>query len=149
MKNVGYDVVSDSGRAFKGFSRFRVRIASDNNGVKIRRRTTANGNFLQTANVYIDGNKVKGRPWHTLTATWKGDKQGWTDTDFDVPSMYTHGKERLTITVEYINSTKGEISEFYYWIYSYSNDTSVAGRLCVGGDEAARKRLRKSLPGNE
>ena len=43
---------------------------------------------------------------------------------------------------------QSEISAFYYWVYSYSKDTSAAGRLSINHSEAAGKRIRKPDSGN-
>jgi len=102
-------------------------IDPQNQGVKLRKRINRKGNGVQTAEVYVDGEKVKERPWHIVTPSLstgeggKDDFDGWLDSDFEIPQEYTKGKNKINIEIRYIDSAqKKEINEFYYWIYSYT-----------------------------
>ena len=118
-KKRDYDCLTDDGRAFNGSSEFTVAIDPANNGVRIRKRVSRFENGLQTANVYVDGEKVTERPWHMVQASTAPDDQAWYDCDFQIPASYTNGKKNIKLRIEYVGSTKGEINEFYYWIYCH------------------------------
>jgi hypothetical protein len=117
-----YGRYSDDGRAYRGSSRFNVAVDPANQGVRLRKRINRNENGVQTAEVFVDGVKV-GRPWHVVTlarSPGKDDLDGWFDTDFEIPAALTRGKSRLAIEIRFTGSPqKGEINEYYWWIYSY------------------------------
>ncbi|MBP6022875.1 DUF2961 domain-containing protein [Ferruginibacter sp.] len=121
-RNLNYGSYTDDGKAFNGSSRFTVTIDPANNGVKLRKRINRNGNGVQTADVFVDGKKIE-RPWHIVIpslSTGKGTVDGWYDSDFEIPSSNTKGKNKIDIEVRFVASPqKNEINEFYYWIYSY------------------------------
>jgi len=138
-RNLDYGAYTDDGRAFSGSSKFTVAVDLKNQGIKLRKRINRNGNGVQSAEVFVDGNKV-GRPWHIVTpslstrkvpasdggtslqptnATGR-DVNGWYNSDFEVPASFTSGKEKVQVEIRYVASPqKNEISEFHYWIYSY------------------------------
>lgn len=121
-RNLNYGALTDDGKAFKGNSKFTVTIHPDNFGVKLRKRINRNGNGVQTVAVYIDGNQIN-RPWHIVIpslSTGKGLVDGWYESDFEVPAIYTRGKNKIEVEMKFIASPqKNEVNEFYYWIYSY------------------------------
>ena len=115
---------ADTGRAFRGHSRFTVKIDSDNQGVKLRKRINRKDNGVQKADVYIDNVKVT-QPWYICTLSTASDDQLWYDSDFEIPQSYTRGKSSITVKIQYLKSPRkgapDEINEFYYWVFSYSN----------------------------
>jgi hypothetical protein len=138
-RNLDYGACTDEGRAFNGSSQFTVTVDPKNQGIKLRKRINRNGNGVQSAEVFVDGNKV-GRPWHIVTpssSTRKAaatdgsttlqpanatgrDVNGWYDSDFEIPASFSKGKDRVTVEIRYVASAqKDEINEFYYWIYTY------------------------------
>jgi hypothetical protein len=128
-RNLEYGTSTDDGRANRGFSKFTATINPENQGVKIRKRINRKGNGVQTAEVYVDGVKVKEKPWHIVTPSLstgeggKDDFDGWLDSDFEIPVHYTKSKDKITIEIKYIDSPqKKEINEFYYWVYSYNDN---------------------------
>lgn len=121
-RNLNHGLCSDDGKAFKGYSQFTVSIDADNKGVRLRKRINRADNGVQTANVFVDGKRVTERPWHIVTASKSPSKDFdcWLDSDFEIPASYTFGKSKITVKIEYVNSSKGELNEFYYWVYSYT-----------------------------
>ncbi|MBK8507064.1 MAG: hypothetical protein IPL46_35760 [Saprospiraceae bacterium] len=96
-RNLLYGAYTDDGKAYNGSCRFTVQVNPANDGVKLRRRINRTGNGVQTALVYIDG-KLVPRPWHIVIpslSTGKGPVDGWYDSDFEIPSSFTKGKNRL------------------------------------------------------
>ena len=92
-RNYEYDVCQDDGRAFNGNSEFNVAISPANHGVELRRRLYRSGNGLQRAIVYVDGVRVKERPWDVCTLFQRPFlPKGWYDADFEIPAAYTRGK---------------------------------------------------------
>jgi hypothetical protein len=110
------------GRAFNGASRFTVAVDPDNNGVRLRKRINRLGNGVQTAEVLVDGTPVE-RPWHIVTLAQSPAEHpldGWFDSEFEIPASHTRGKDRIEVEIRYVASPqKGEINEFYWWVYSY------------------------------
>lgn len=121
-RNLDYGSCTDDGKAFNGHSQFTVAIDPANKGVKIRKRINRNGNGVQTAAVFVDGQKIE-RPWHIVIpslSTGKWTVDGWYDSDFEIPASFTKNKNKINIEVKYLASPhKKEINEFYYWVYSY------------------------------
>jgi hypothetical protein len=127
-RNYEYDMLRDDGRAFTGHSEFAVAIAGGNHGVKLRRRIYHSGNGIQRADVYVDGVKVKERPWDICTLSSAPFYQGWFDSDYEIPSTYTKGKRSIRIRVQHAGGgTRPEINEFFYWVYSYLDGPVKAG----------------------
>ena len=132
-RNYAYDVITDDGRAFNGYSQFTVAIDPGNSGVKLRKRINRTSNGVQQANVYADGVKINERPWYVCDLGTAPNYQSWYDTNFDIPASYTAGKSSITVKIEYVNSpSRGEINEYYYWVYSYvqmATDTTTPGQV--------------------
>ncbi len=110
--------IEDDGVAFNGYSQFTVKIDPANRGVRIRRRTDKDNN-RQRANVYVDGSLVSERPWYTVDYEKTYRDIRWLESDFEIPSRYTAGKNAITLKVEYVTAKNLEWDEYYYWIYSY------------------------------
>ena len=125
-QNYDHAVFNDDGRSNKGYSEFTLKINPENNGVKIRKRINRFNNGIQTAEVYIDGQKCT-KPWHIVTnsqspkSSYSPQFDGWYDSDYEVHSSYTKGKKEIRIKIKYVDYAKlgNDINEFYYWIYSY------------------------------
>ncbi|MBS1794722.1 MAG: DUF2961 domain-containing protein [Acidobacteria bacterium] len=118
-KKPDFDVATDAGRAFNGFSRFTVRLDPENSGVKLRRRINRAGNGVQTARVYVDGEDAG--VWHIVQTSYAPIDQAWQESEFEIPARFTAGKEKATVRIEYLKSdgNNGEINEFYYWVFCY------------------------------
>ncbi|MEN8248758.1 MAG: DUF2961 domain-containing protein [Bacteroidota bacterium] len=103
-------VISDDGRAHKGYSQFDMNITPDANIVKLVRRMdywVAD----QKANVYVDG-ELAGE-WFTPG----GDGlTRWRDAEFIIPNALTTGKSTITVKIEFV-SAMIDWNEFYYWAY--------------------------------
>ncbi|MGH2611555.1 MAG: DUF2961 domain-containing protein, partial [Rhabdochlamydiaceae bacterium] len=120
-----YNETTDNGRAFNGYSEFKVRLNPRNDGVRLVSRISRSGNGLQTANVYIDGKKLPD-PWHIVTYSdmmKKGKRSfdGWFDSEYEIAKEYTQGKDQITVKIEYVESVKHRLNSFYYWVYDYVN----------------------------
>jgi hypothetical protein len=110
--------VTADGRAYNGTSSFTVTIDPANQGVRLRRLLSRVGNGVQTAEVSVDGVKVK-RPWHVVFNSSAPAGQAWVDSDFELPASLTQGKSNLQIKIRHLASTKGELNEFHYWVFCH------------------------------
>jgi hypothetical protein len=110
--------IADDGVSFTNSSTFTVSISTDNQGVRLRRRSDK-ANDRQEAHVYIDGRLVTERPWYSVDyeKTYRGIR--WFDSDFEVPKRYTAGKSKITVRIEFVSSQSGRWDEYHYWVYSY------------------------------
>jgi hypothetical protein len=118
--NVLFDtpaIVDDGVSTDKG-SEFTVKVDPKNEGVRLRRRTDKENN-RQLARVYIDGQRVKERPWYSVDFERTFRDIRWLDSDFDVPAAYTRGKSSIKVRIEPVSSETGRWDEFRYWAYSY------------------------------
>ena len=105
------EIITDDGRAHKGFSQFVMKIDPENEGVILRRRfDQLIGN--QKANVFVDNQFV---------GTWykagKNIHHTWREEDIFIPAEFTKGKEEISIKIVFLASDD-EWSEFYYIVYS-------------------------------
>ncbi|MGB2796441.1 MAG: DUF2961 domain-containing protein [Phycisphaerae bacterium] len=110
---------TDDGRAFAGTSEFTVKIDPANDGVKLRRRVNRNRSNVQRTDVYVDGRLIVDTPWYVcdLAAT---PETAFRDSDYEIPAVYTKGKDRLTIKLQHVAGQADDSSnEYYYWVYSY------------------------------
>ena len=104
-------LITDDGRAHKGFSQFVMALNSGNTGVSLKRRLDY-GIADQKANVYVDGAYVG--QWFNAG----GDLvYRWRDSDFNIPSTFTAGKSAITVRIVFVSSVN-DWNEFYYWAYS-------------------------------
>jgi hypothetical protein len=110
--------IEDDGVSLTGYSQFTVKIDPANRGVRIRRRTDKENN-RQRANVYVDDQLVSERPWYSVDYEKTYRDIRWLDTDFEIPSRYTEGKNSIKLKIEYVSGKNQEWDEYYYWIYSY------------------------------
>jgi len=116
---VDYDTLTDSGRSFRGSSKFILKINPENSGVKLRKRLNRCGNGVQTVKVFIDEKEVG--IWHFVQSSFAPVNQAWVETDFEIPSQFTHGKSQMSVMLQYMSSdgNNGEVNEFYYWAFCY------------------------------
>ena len=87
--------ISDEGRSGFSESSFTLKVASDNKGVILRRRSLqAEGRHR--AIVEVDGKPVSERSW-----IWPdcNPHQSWLEDEFQIPASYTTGKSQLRIRV--------------------------------------------------
>lgn len=113
---VNYDynsaTISDTGRAFTGYSQFDAALESTNQGVKlVRRLDWSSGD--QKANVYVDGALVG--QW--MTPANSSPEQTWLDSTFYIPASFTVGKTKVTIKVENAGG-QSDWNEYKYTVYS-------------------------------
>ncbi|RKX45309.1 MAG: hypothetical protein DRP64_04915 [Verrucomicrobia bacterium] len=118
--------ITDDGRAFTGYSQFRMALNSANTGATLVRRLDY-GIADQTARVYVDG---------ALVGIWEnaGVDGGnrWRNEGFPIPSGFTAGKNSITIKIEFISSAI-DWNEFTYWAYSTLGGTDpLTDTLDVG-----------------
>ncbi|MFI5378600.1 MAG: DUF2961 domain-containing protein [Tepidisphaerales bacterium] len=122
---------TDDGRAFAGTSEFTVKVDPANDGVKLRRRVNRNRSNVQRTDVYVDGRLIADAPWYVcdLAAT---PETAFRDSDYEIPAIYTKGKDRLTIKLQHVaGQVENSSNEYYYWVYSY-------GRTAVGPEAQVR-----------
>lgn len=112
-------LISDDGRAFKGSSRFTVKIDPNNTGVKLKRRWDANSNH-EDATIYVDGVKVG--EW-TPTEDTAGH---WSYQTVTLPASATAGKSSITVKNVFVSASI-DFNEFHYWVDSIvgGNDVST------------------------
>jgi hypothetical protein len=110
--------ITDDGVSFTKSSTFTVAISPDNQGVRLRRRCDKENN-RQEARVFIDDQLVTERPWYSVDfdSTYRNIR--WMDTDFEIPSRYTKGKNKIAVKIEFLSSKTGRWDEYHYWVYSY------------------------------
>lgn len=118
-----YDMVEDNGRLFSKYEEFKVKLSSKNKGVRLRKRIDRTGNGIQEAVVYVDGKRLS-VPWYIITYSGQPNRKdrsfdGWFDSEYEIPKIYTKGKKQISIRIEHTKSIKNELNSYYYWIYSY------------------------------
>lgn len=118
-KKADYDVETDDGRAFSGYSQFTMKLDPENSGVKLRKRVNRCGSAVQAARVYVDGQDTG--VWQTVQSIYVPVNQAWLDTEYEIPAKFTKGKTNIEIKIEYMKAdgNNGEINEFYYWAFCY------------------------------
>jgi hypothetical protein len=110
--------IEEDGRTHaEGEITFTVAIDPDNAGVRLRRRLDQ-ASPRQTAEVYIDG---------AFAGTWyhacHNEHLRWFDSDFDIPSALTHGKDSLAVRlVVDASGSRGPFTEFRYEVFSFEPD---------------------------
>ena len=95
---------------------FDVTINPDNDGVRLL-RTSNQQKPRQLAELYVDGQKVTERNWYHASSN---EHMQWLDDSFFIPSVYTQGKQRITVTLR-PQAVDGTIAwtDAKYLIYSY------------------------------
>lgn len=114
-----YDVETDNGRSFNGYSQFTMALDPNNSGVKLRRRLNRCGSAVQSAKVYVDGQDTG--VWQIVQSAFVPVSQAWMESEYEIPEQFTKGKSKVEIKVEYLKSdgNNGDINEFYYWLFCY------------------------------
>lgn len=126
-------VVTDDGRAHKGYSRFVMAIDPGNSGVTLKRRLDYNI-ADQKAAVYVDDAYVG--EWYDAG---RNGTHNWKDSAFDIPSTFTEGKSSITVKVEFISSAI-DWNEFHYWAFSEVNGEDVlTDALDVANEDSERE----------
>lgn len=119
-------VVTNTGRADKGFSQFTMALSPTNAGAILRRQFDQ-GVANQKANVYVDG---------ALAGEWyragSNSIHNWRDDDFMIPSALTSGKTAIQVRVQFVSSSN-DWNEFVYSIYSLPVITNAAPPHLTGG----------------
>jgi hypothetical protein len=121
-------VYRDEGRVWTKASAFTVAIAPDNAGVKLRRRSDysigATGDLspgrkapaftpAQRVAVSVNGKAVGG--WYLPQ---RHARETWLDSEFEIPASFTHGRDRIRITLTAKDDTRWDA--YTYWVYSYA-----------------------------
>ena len=88
--------IAGQGRTLAGASEFTLKIAPENAGVLLRRRSDQAVRGQQAA-VFVDGTRVLERTWLYADAN---PNFRWLDDDFLIPAVYTRGKKELRIRIE-------------------------------------------------
>jgi hypothetical protein len=134
-----YVPITENGVSFSGSSEFTIKIDSDNIGIKLRRLTDI-GSRRQEAKVIVDG-KALLRHWYDpgCSPNWPFSNRGagspnyndyllfsstdhkvrWLESEYEIPSSVTSGKDSIVVQIEYVNSDDGAWNEYHYWAYSY------------------------------
>jgi len=97
---------------------FRLRIDSNNHGIRLVRTTDKEDN-RQLASVFVDGVRVKERKWFAVDfdRTFRGIR--WFDSSFEIPANYTRGKRTIQVRVELESSKTGRWEDYGYTAYEY------------------------------
>jgi len=116
--------VTATGRAIGQASEFTVKIAPENRGVLLRRRSDQ-AKQGQRAAVYIDGQRVKERTWYYAD---RNGQMRWLEDQFQVPAAYTRGKKELRVRIEPIPCNgANNWNESAYWVWSLGRGITPAG----------------------
>lgn len=132
---------TDAGRWFNGRVGFTVKIDPDNDGARLRKRINQQA-FHQEMEVYVD--RIYAGRWFeqgsnyqllkepdpenhpSYQPDWAKIRALYRDTEFEIPSELTRGKEEIRIELQAINSLnavdpreEGYCNEYFYWVYSY------------------------------
>ncbi|NWJ45726.1 MAG: DUF2961 domain-containing protein [Chloroflexi bacterium] len=99
------------GVGFTGQSSFNVKVKPEAKAILLRRHTDV-GTGNQAAEVVVNG--ISAGLWQERL-TIKGGE--WRDSEFLLPSYLTRGKDKLNITIKFVNSTK-DWNEFGYEVLS-------------------------------
>ena len=120
-------VVTDRGRAHRGFSQFRAAIDPGNSGVVLTRRMDY-GIADQRARVLVDG---------AVAGEWfdpgSDPSYRWRDSTFALPPALTAGKRAVTVRVEFLSSAV-DWNEFSYRVQSTVAGAAVLTDTIEVGD---------------
>ncbi|HWF19867.1 MAG TPA: DUF2961 domain-containing protein [Verrucomicrobiae bacterium] len=119
-------IVTNTGRAHKGYSQFTMALSPTNAGAILRRQFDQ-GVANQKANVYVDG--VLAGVWYRAGSNTI---HNWRDDDFMVPSAFTSGKNAIQVQVQFLSSSN-DWNEFVYSIYSLPIITNATPPRLIGG----------------
>lgn len=133
---------SDDGRWFDGSEQFTVKINSENDGIRLRKRINQ-CNFHQESEVYIDGEYAgkwfeQGSNYRLFKepdpenhpgykTDWKEIKSIFRDTEFEIPVQFTKNKKQIEITIKVVGAKSvvnpaddGLCNSYFYRVYSYA-----------------------------
>ena len=120
-------VLTNTGQAHQGYSRFTMALSPTNAGVILRRQFDQ-GIASQQADVYANGALVG--PWYRAGGN---NYHRWRDDDFMIPASYTSGKSSLPIKVQFVSSAL-DWNEFNYSLYTLEPAaTGVTNRARLTG----------------
>ncbi len=123
----------DSGRVWDRSSEFTVAIEPENDGVKLRRRSYygfgSHGELgkerknpvttvSQRVKVLVDGRDVG--DWYVPAGHARAT---WRETEFEIPSEFTKGKQRLSIALRTEDGVQWD--EYTYWVYTYVTESAA------------------------
>lgn len=117
-KNVDLDSLTKDGRAFRGRSSFNINIDPENDGVRLRKLLSRSGNGVQIGSVWVDGVELA-QPWGVIFNSSAPANQSWVDSEYELPARLTRGKSRLRIEIRHLKSTRNELNEFRYTVFSH------------------------------
>jgi hypothetical protein len=118
--------ITDQGRTLTGPSQFTARIAPENEGILLRRRSDQ-AKRGQKAAVFVDRQQVSERLW---TQVDSNPHFRWIEDEFMIPSSYTKGKTKISIRIEPRDDGDGTIwNESLYWIFSLGKAIPSTVRL--------------------
>jgi hypothetical protein len=107
--------ITDHGRTLTGPSEFLIRIAPENEGILLRRRSNQ-ARRGQRARVWVDGKLVSERFW-----LWADGNPNfsWIEDEFLIPAPYTRGREKVMIRIEPVMEGGAmNWNESLYWVFS-------------------------------
>ncbi|MCK4888182.1 MAG: DUF2961 domain-containing protein [Planctomycetes bacterium] len=108
--------IADDGRENKGSVKFKIALAKDNKGVRLRRRIDQKpGRHL--LDVIVDGQKA-GQWYFADNNPFKR----WADVDFEIPAKLTAGKEMVAVELkasQMQDVQKLAFNDYRYWVYCY------------------------------
>ena len=107
--------LTNTGVAHRGASEFAVSISPENTGVRLRRRSDQLYG-RQRARVFVDGVRVEEYDWYVAD---RNPHRRWLEDEFEIPSRYTRGKDRIHLRLEHMGSAPGW-TEFFYWVFSHT-----------------------------
>ena len=108
-------MITDTGRTLTEPSEFIVRIAPENHGVILRRRSDQSLRG-QHASVYVDGKRIQERDWYYADGNTNF---RWLEDEFLIPAPYTKAKQQIHIRIKPVtNEGRMNWNESLYWVFS-------------------------------
>lgn len=108
--------IADDGRENTGSVKFKMALAKDNKGVRLRKRIDQKaGRHL--LDVFVDGQKA-GQWYFADNNPFKR----WADVDFEIPAKLTADKEMVAIELKankMLGVQKLAFNDYRYWVYCY------------------------------
>ncbi|MFQ5446821.1 MAG: DUF2961 domain-containing protein, partial [Saprospiraceae bacterium] len=132
---------SDDGRWTNGEMVFTMKLAADNDGLRLRRRINQLS-FHQETEVWVDGQKVgtwfeKGSNYQLLrephpgkhpeyNPDWHSIPNRFRDTEFEIPARFTKSKTSIELVLKTTGAMaaidpqdEGLTNAYFFWVYSY------------------------------
>jgi beta-mannosidase len=138
--------ITDGGRIVAKASEFTVRIAPENQGLILRRRSDQ-ARQGQRAAVYVDGVCVKERTWYYAD---RNPHKRWLEDNFQVPAAYTRGKKEIRVRIEPLSRDGAtNWNESFYWVWSLGCAGTPAAPEASGAARGSRPPWLASSSGAE